>query len=96
MNRMMQIGELAKLTDVNTKTIRYYEQIGMLEPPPRTGSGYRLYQAEDAARLAFIRRARALDFSLGEIKEILICRGSGKAPCPYVLRLIQQKITAVE
>lgn len=96
MNRLLQIGELAQRMVVNTKTIRYYEQIRLLAEPPRTAGGYRLYSDDDAARLAFIRRARTLDFSLGEIKEILTCRGSGTVPCPYVLRLIHQKIAAVE
>lgn len=91
-----QIGELAQDVGVNAKTIRYYEQIGLLTEPSRTAGGYRLYTDQDAARLAFIRRARALDFSLGEIKEILDCRGNGTAPCPYVARLIHDKITAVE
>lgn len=93
---MMQIGNLAKQASVNTKTIRYYEQMGLLEEAPRSEGGYRLYVDDDLARLAFIRRARALDFSLGEIKEILTCRESGSAPCPYVSRLIHQKIAAVE
>lgn len=96
MSIKMQIGELAQRVGVDAKTIRYYEQIRLLAEPPRTESGYRLYSADDAARFAFIRRARALDFSLGEIKEILDCRGSGTAPCPYVARLIHQKIAIVE
>ena len=96
MSKAMQIGELAARVGVDAKTIRYYEQIGLLPEPPRTQAGYRLYSDKDAARLAFIRRARTLDFSLGEIKEILDCRGSGTAPCPYVARLIHEKIAAVE
>ncbi len=96
MKAQMHIGELAERVGVNAKTIRYYEDIDLLPAPARTQGGYRLYSADDAARLAFIRRARALNFSLGEIKEILDCRASGDAPCPYVLQLIQQKIATVE
>ena len=96
MSTQMRIGEMARRVGVNARTIRYYEQVGLLAEPPRTETGYRLYSDHDTARLAFIRRARALDFSLGEIKEILNCRRSGAAPCPYVARLIHTKITAVE
>jgi MerR family transcriptional regulator, copper efflux regulator len=96
MNLQMQIGELARRVGVDAKTIRYYEEIGLLPEPPRTEAGYRLYSDQDASRLAFIRRARALDFSLGEVNEILNCRASGEAPCPYVLRLIHAKIATVE
>lgn len=96
MKTPMQIGELAKQSGVPTKTIRYYEEIGLLADPPRTEAGYRLYSAEDVARLAFIRRARTLDFSLGEINEILNCRASGDTPCPYVSQLIHEKIAAVK
>jgi DNA-binding transcriptional MerR regulator len=96
MSGMMQIRGLAERVSVPPKTIRYYEQIGLLPSPLRTEAGYRLYSEDDVARLAFIWRERALDFSLGEIKEILNCRASGAAPCPYVLSLIHRKIAAVE
>lgn len=92
----MLIGELGKRLNVNPKTIRYYEKIGLLPPPARTPAGYRLYSEEDAERLAFIRRARALDFSLDEIREILALRERGEAPCPYVLRQIEAKIAEVD
>ncbi|MEX1081695.1 MAG: MerR family DNA-binding protein [Halofilum sp. (in: g-proteobacteria)] len=67
----MTIGRLAKATEVGVETIRYYEREGLLEPPDRTASGYRLYPPKAVERLGFIRRAKALGFSLAEIRELL-------------------------
>jgi DNA-binding transcriptional MerR regulator len=92
----MRIGELAKTVGVNPKTIRYYEEIGLLPPAPRTESGYRQYGDEDARRLEFIRSAQALGIALGEIKEVLAFRDRGAYPCPYVLRLIEGKLQEIE
>lgn len=96
MNEQLRIGELAQKIDVNPKTIRYYEQIGLLPHPRREANGYRVYDRTDVARLQFIRRARALDFSLDDIAEILAFRERGEAPCLYVLHTIDQKIDEVE
>lgn len=95
-NSYKQIGEIADQLKVNPKTIRYYEQIGLIPEPHRSEVGYRLYTAEDRERLAFILRAKGLDFSLEEIGEILNLREQDKAPCPYVLESIEQKIALVE
>lgn len=92
----MRIGELAKKAGVNPKTIRYYEEIGLLPPAPRTESGYRQYANKDAERLEFIRSAKALGVALGEIKEVLAFRDRGTYPCPYVLTLIDTKLTEIE
>ena len=90
------IGELARAAGVNPKTIRYYEEIGLLPPPRRAENTYRLYGGEDVERLAFIRRARALDLNLEEIAEILSFRDQGEAPCPYVLGLMADKIDEIQ
>lgn len=66
----MQIGELAKAAEVPAKTIRYYEDIGLLPHPPRTEGGYRRYGPEAADRLRFIRKAQALGLTLSEIREL--------------------------
>ena len=92
----MRIGELARTVEINPKTIRYYEEIGLLPPAPRTESGYRQYGDEDAERLEFIRSAQALGIALGEIKEVLAFRDRGAYPCPYVLRLIDTKVNEIE
>ena len=60
----MQIGDLAKHFDLNPKTIRYYEEIGLLPDPARTESGYRQYDGQAVSRLGFIQRAKLLGLSL--------------------------------
>jgi DNA-binding transcriptional MerR regulator len=96
MNDYQQIGEVAGQLDINPKTIRYYERIGLIPEPRRSESGYRLYTPEDVERIAFILRAKALEFSLEEIGEILALRERGEAPCPYVTQRIEGKIAVVE
>jgi MerR family mercuric resistance operon transcriptional regulator len=73
----LSIGELSRRTRVNIETIRYYERIEMLPPPPRTTSGRRVYGPAETRTLAFIRRARELGFTLGEIRALLALSGEG-------------------
>jgi MerR family mercuric resistance operon transcriptional regulator len=80
----LPIGELSKRSGVNIETIRYYERVKMLAPPPRTASGRRVYEAADLRILVFVRRARALGFSLDEIRALLRLGGPGKASCREV------------
>ncbi len=88
----MQIGELGKRADLSTKTIRYYEEIGIVPKPRRAGSGYRDYDASALERLEFIKAAQAVCLSLGEIREILACRDRGETPCGHVTQLMKQKV----
>lgn len=67
----MKIGELAQQAEVNIDTVRYYERQGLMPAPQRLESGYRQYQARDVSRLRFVRRAKALGFSLIEIRDLL-------------------------
>ncbi|MBI3976150.1 MAG: heavy metal-responsive transcriptional regulator [Armatimonadetes bacterium] len=92
----MKIGELAKQAAVNPKTIRYYEEIGLLPPARRTESGYRQYADKDVERLQFIHSAQALGIALAEIKEVLAFRDRGTSPCLYVLMLIDTKVKEIE
>lgn len=92
----MHIRDLARQTDVNTSTIRYYEKIGILPPAQRADNGYRAYQADDVERMRFVIQARSLDFSLDEISEILAFREQGEAPCPYVLGQIDGKLAEID
>lgn len=87
----MQIKTLAEKTGLSDSAIRYYESIGLLPPPERQDNGYRNYDEDDVARLQFVAGARALDFSLDDIAEILALRDRREAPCRAVLNLLQEK-----
>jgi DNA-binding transcriptional MerR regulator len=92
----MRIGELADQLGINTKTIRYYEQIGLIPPAPRTSGGYREYTDTDADRLTFIRTAQRLGLSLEEVAEILSLRERGERPCAYVRDVIGQQLAGID
>jgi DNA-binding transcriptional MerR regulator len=91
----MEIHELVACTGVPAKTIRYYEQIGVLPPPRRKSNGYREYDGNDIERLKFVAGARQLNFSLNDIAEILALRDRREAPCRVVLDLLEQKARIV-
>jgi DNA-binding transcriptional MerR regulator len=67
----MQIGEVAEQTGLSLRTIRYYEEVGLVTPSARSAGGFRLYSETDVARLRLIRRMKPLDFSLEEMKDAL-------------------------
>ena len=67
----MQIGEVAEQTGLSLRTIRYYEEVGLVTPSARTQGGFRLYSETDLARLRLVRRMKPLDFSLGEMRDVL-------------------------
>ncbi|MFF1676201.1 heavy metal-responsive transcriptional regulator [Streptomyces sp. NPDC058256] len=92
----MRIGELATTCGLTAKTIRFYEQTGLLPEPPRTPGGYRDYPADATIRLGFIRDAQTAGLTLAEIRSILTLRDSGQAPCSHVGDLIQQRLVDIE
>ena len=67
MRSTLTIGQVAKATGINAKTIRYYEEAGVAPPPQRSQSGYRMYSETDVRRFDLIRRARSLDMTLSEM-----------------------------
>jgi DNA-binding transcriptional MerR regulator len=71
MQKRLTIGQLAELTGVPAKTIRYYEEVSILPPPQRSNSRYRLYSDTDVRRLELIRRVRLLDMALPEVRELV-------------------------
>ena len=77
----LAIGALSQRTGCNIETIRYYERVGLLPVPARSAGGYRLYGTEHLKRLTFIRRARALGFSIDEIRTLLKLADERKRPC---------------
>lgn len=97
-NGMLQfrIGELAGMLNLNPKTIRYYEDIGLLPEPSRTASGYRSYGTEDHERLQFIAKAKQIGLTLDEIRSVLDLKNNGKCPCDHVHDLIDQKLMSIE
>lgn len=90
----MTIGHLARTTDVNVETIRYYQKLGLLALPPRPGSGFRRYGAQAAARLRFIRRAQQLGFTLEEVRDLLKLE-DGQS-CEKTRALAERKLGLIE
>ena len=83
----LQRAELARRTGANLETVRYYEKIGLLPPPPRTASVYRSYDDAHEQRLGFVLRARELGFSLDEIRALLRLADEREQPCAEASRL---------
>jgi len=92
----MRIGELSRQAGVSDKTLRYYEDVGVLPPARRTSGGYRDYDPSALDRLAFIRAAQAVGLSLGEIREIIGFRDRGETPCAHVAELVRQRAAELE
>ncbi|MFF3877308.1 heavy metal-responsive transcriptional regulator [Streptomyces sp. NPDC001978] len=91
----MKIGEVAELTGTSTKTIRFYEQSGLVPPPARTPSGHRVYGPETADRLRFIRRCQAAGMTLQEVRQILTVHDRGESPCGHVGRVLTDRLENV-
>ena len=94
----LTIGQLAQTTGVPAKTIRYYEQVGVLPLPRRTDAGYRQYAQRDTHRLLFIRRARALGLSLKRIQTLSAALDSGSSGSirPQLLDLVRTQLHTVQ
>jgi DNA-binding transcriptional MerR regulator len=90
------IGQVASRSGVLTKTVRYYESLGLVPPADRRANGYRDYPDTTLERLAFIRAAQSSGFTLGEIRQIIAFRDQGHAPCSHVRDLIDRHATDVE
>ncbi len=93
---MLTIGRLGALADMEPKTLRYYDRVGLVRPRGRTAAGYRIYGEEAVDRLRFIRRAKALGISLADIRRILAVRDEGAAPCQHVLRLVEGNLSRLQ
>lgn len=88
-------GALAKRFGCNIETIRYYENIALLDAPDRTQSGHRVYSPHDQARLGFILRGRELGFSVGELRSLLSLADSNDYTCGGVLALTERHLEDV-
>lgn len=92
----MTIGDAATTTGVSPKALRLWEAKGLLPPAERTEAGYRLFTEEDIDVLHFIRKAKALDLTLTEIKEILDLQRAGAVPCTRVTELLDAHLAEID
>ncbi len=86
----VRIGELARRAGTSARTLRFYEQAGLLPAPLRTPSGYRDYDDTAIARLAFVRAAQAAGLTLAEIREVVVVREAQGPPCAHVVGLLDR------
>lgn len=92
----LTIGPFAKKCGVNVETVRYYHRRELLTPPPKNLSGYRLYSDADVERIAFIKGAQVLGFTLKEIAELLFLRVDSVTSSSEMKKRTAQKISAIE
>jgi len=92
----MRIGELAAQSGVSTKTIRFYEESGVLPAPARAENGYRTYTSESIERLRFIRDAQSAGLRLEEITTILELRDQGESTCHHTIALLEAHLEDVD
>jgi DNA-binding transcriptional MerR regulator len=91
-----KIGEVAKLTGVGIETLRFYEKSGLVDRPSRTASGYRVYDGSILERLAFIKKAQVLGFTLDDIRELIAHKRSGENPCGRVRAKVTSRLTELD
>lgn len=94
--QMLKIGEVSNLSGIGIEALRFYEKSGLLDKPERTESGYRMYSASVLERLAFIKQAQVLGFSLDEIKRIIDDKRAGQNPCAEVRELVRLRLQELD
>lgn len=92
----MNISEAAKLSGLSSKTIRYYESVGLVKHPKRADNGYRDYQDQDIDALMFLHQARQVGFSLQECKQLLQLYRNQDRQSAHVKSLVLEKIEEIE
>lgn len=92
----MRIGELGQQAGVSTKTIRYYESLGLLAEPERTPAGYRDYGSAEIERLRFVKDAQATGLTLSEIASVLELKEAGERSCSHTLELLERHLEEVD
>ena len=92
----MRIGELTAAAGTTTKTLRFYEDSGLLPPTERAANGYRDYGPEALSRLDFIRRGQAAGLTLAQIREVIDIRDAGDAPCHHAHELLTARVVDVD
>lgn len=94
--RMFKIGDVSRQSGIGIEALRFYEKSGLLDKPLRTQSGYRVYDASVLERLAFIKQAQALGFSLDEIKRIVEDARKGQSPCDEVREIVRRRLEELD
>ncbi len=94
--RVITIGQLASAAAVNLETVRYYERIGLMPRPSRTGSGHRSYDEKHIRQLSFIRRARELGFSIEDIRALLMLAAPTRRSCAEVKEIASAHLISVQ
>lgn len=94
--KLKQIGAVAKESGIPIKTIRYYDELGLLKTLGRTEGGYRLFNSNVFTRLKFIKRAQTLGLTLLEIKDFLDVHDQGTLPCEHIKPKLSDKVLAIE
>ncbi|MCB5423688.1 helix-turn-helix domain-containing protein [Altererythrobacter sp. CC-YST694] len=92
----MKIGELAKATDTQVETIRYYERIGLLSAPGRSAANYRIYDPSHRSRLSFIRHSRQLGFTIDDIRSLLDLADHPERDCAEADNITTRHLRQVE
>lgn len=96
LSNRLTIGKLAEATGAKVETIRWYEKVGLIAPPARTGGNYRAYSPDDLARLSFIRRARDLGFSLDQVRALLDLAVQRERDCTTVDGIASEHLAEVD
>ncbi|MBV8858941.1 MAG: heavy metal-responsive transcriptional regulator [Acidobacteria bacterium] len=94
--RMLKIGEVSKRSGIGIEALRFYEKSGLLDRPSRTYGGYRVYGEDVLERLAFIKQAQALGFSLEEIRKIIDDARKGESPCEEVREIVRRRMAELD
>jgi len=92
----LKIGEVSQASGIGIEALRFYERSGILGRPARTASGYRVYDANILDRLAFIKKAQTLGFSLDEVRRIIKDASSGASPCDEVREIVRRRLTEID
>lgn len=90
--KQLKIGEVSRLSGIGVEALRFYEKSGLLDRPGRTYSGYRLYDESVLERLAFIKQAQVLGFTLDEIKQLIEHKQKGENPCAEVREIVRTRL----
>lgn len=93
---LITIGQLAQAAGITPRAIRHYERLGLIKPPMRTDSNYRLFDADSIARSRFIAKCRSLGFSIPEVRELLKVMEDPDHTCAQVADLTQKHLDLVD